>query len=229
MDTHQKTDFLRYDVGDGAEAFTSMVGTELPYRVITGHQVHSDKVALVDDPLLTREDLEGFDALVTALPGCAVGVRTADCIPLLLFDPVCRAVAAVHSGWKGTVLRIVQKTIADMEGWFGTSASNLRAVIGPGICANSFQVGSEVCDRFSEAGFPMQLIWREDGVPEPGSMRGGHHIDLFAANMWLLEEAGVKSRNIQLSGICTYLDERFHSARREGAACGRITSWIRLV
>lgn len=220
--------FLRYEIGEGAEAFTSMAGAALPYHVITGHQVHSDKVALVDDPTLTRGDLEGFDALITRLPGCAVGVRTADCIPILLYDPVGHAVAAVHSGWKGTVLRIVQKTIVAMGDCFGTRAADLKAVIGPGIRAESFQVGAEVCDRFSEAGFPMQLIWSRHGEPVAGSMRGGHHIDLFAANRWLLAEAGVEGCNIQVSGICTYLDKRFHSARREGAACGRIISWIRL-
>lgn len=217
---------LWYSLGDGVEAFSTMRDAQLPYHVICGHQVHDIRVAVVDRPDLTREDLEGYDAFITNLKGCAIGVRTADCIPVLLYDPQQEAVAAVHSGWKGTVRRISLHTIQAMTAAFGTDASDLIAVIGPGISRRSFQVGEEVVEMFRGNGFPMDEIWQYDGEPVSGSMRGGHHIDLIQANRWLLETAGVRPENIQSCGICTYEDERFYSARREGAKCGRIINSV---
>ena len=215
------------NIAPGVESFTTMREAALPFHVITGHQVHGCAVAIVDDPSLTREDLEGFDALITNLP-VAIGVRTADCIPVLLYDPVNRAVAAVHSGWRGTVGRIALQTISLMGEKYGTRPADLKAVIGPGIGMDSFQVGAEVTSRFRDAGFPMDAIWRYDGCPVPGSMRGGDHIDLKAANRWLLTSCGLEPGNIQVSGICTYCDSRFYSARREGPSCGRNINAIKL-
>lgn len=220
---------LKYDLGPGVEAFSTRRDAVLPYPVIQGHQVHDCKVALIDRPGMMREELEGFDAFVTDLPGVAIGARTADCIPVLLCDPVRRVVAAVHAGWKGTVLHISQKTIAVMAERFGCKAEDLRAVIGPGIGPESFQVGEEVVERFKEAGFPMERIGSFRGEGDGSPMSGGHHIDLFQANRWLLEEAGVPTANIQVAGIDTYTDASFFSARREGQQCGRIINAIRLI
>ena len=221
-------DLFGYDMGRGVEAFTSMCGAVLPYPVIMGHQIHSDKVAVIDRPGLTRDDLKGYDAFITNLP-VAIAARTADCIPALLYDPVRRAVAAVHSGWRGTHKKIVQKAVSAMMTEYGTNPGDLVAQIGPGICFDSFQVGKELVDMFSEAGFPMDVISRYDGEPESGSMNGGYHIDLKAAIEWSLEGYGVKRENIRCCDICTYLDTRFHSARREGEKCGRNINVIKLV
>ena len=222
------TELLTYDLGGGVEAFSTRRESVLPYPVIQGHQVHDCKIAYIDRPGMTREDLEGYDAFITALPGVAIGVRTADCVPVLIFDSVRQIVAAVHAGWKGTVLHIVSKAIAEMSASFGCKAADLRAVIGPSIGPDSFQVGEEVVDRFKAAGFPMDKIWtfRGDGNGTP--MSGGHHIDLWKANKWLLEETGVPAANIQTVNIDTYSDSSFFSARREGAKCGRIINSIRL-
>lgn len=220
---------LKYDLGAGVEAFSTQRDAVLPYPVIQGHQVHACEIAVIDRPGMTREDLEGFDAFVTRLPGVAIGVRTADCIPVLIFDPVQRVVAAVHAGWKGTVLRISQKTLLLMEEQFGSKAALLRAVIGPGIGPDSFQVGEEVVERFRDAGFPMERIWAFHGPGNGTPMSGGHHIDLFQANRWLLEEAGIPTSNIQVVGIDTYTTPSLFSARREGVHCGRIINSIKLV
>ncbi len=96
-------DLLYYPLGPGVEAFTTRRDSVLPYPVIHGHQVHGSRVAIVDRPDMTREDLEGYDAFTTNLPGVAIGVRTADCVPILLYDPGKRVIAAIHSGWKGTL------------------------------------------------------------------------------------------------------------------------------
>ena len=220
---------LKYDLGPGVEAFSTQRDAVLPYPVIQGHQVHACEIAVVDRPGMTREDLEGFDAFVTRLPGVAVGVRTADCIPVLIYDPVQRVVAAVHAGWKGTMLRISQKTLCLMEEQFGCKAAHMRAVIGPGIGPDSFQVGEDVVERFRGAGFPMERIWAFHGPGDGTPMSGGNHIDLFLANRWLLEEAGIPATNIQVIEIDTYTAPAFFSARREGVHCGRIINSIRLV
>lgn len=220
---------LKYDLGAGVEAFSTRRNSVLPYPVIQGHQVHDCKVAVIDRPGLTREDLEGYDAFVTDLPGVAVGVRTADCVPVLLYDPVRRVAAAVHAGWKGTVLHISQKTLEVMAVKFGCKSEDIRAVIGPAIGPDSFQVGLEVAEIFKAAGFPMDDIWSFQGLGDGTPMSGGHHIDLFSANRWLLEQAGVLPQNIQVFEIDTFRDESFFSARREGAACGRNINAIRLL
>ena len=222
-------DLLLSPSGPGVEAFTAGREAILPYPVIQGHQVHGCRIAVVDRPDLTREDLEGYDAFVTALPNVAIGVRTADCVPILLYDPVKRVAAAVHSGWKGTVLHIVRKAIDVMSQQFGTDAADLYAEIGPAIGPDSFQVGEEVVDRFESAGFPMTAIWSFRGPGDGTPMSGGHHIDLWQANRWLLEQSGVTPSHIHLTPLDTFTTPTLYSARREGPACGRNINAIKLL
>lgn len=219
---------LYYSLGPNVEAFSTMRDSVLPYFVVTGHQVHGTRIAVITDPGIGREDLDGYDALVTNLKGCAIGVRTADCIPVLLYDPNNEVVAAIHSGWKGTLNRISQKTIFKMKELFGTVPADLRAVIGPGICRKCFQVGEEVVNYFKGNGIDIEPIYFWDG-PKKEGMKGGHHLDLIEENRLLLVESGVHADNIQVSGICTYEDMRFYSARREGRECGRIINSIKLI
>lgn len=224
-----ENELLQYDLGPGVEAFSTRRSCELPYPVVQSHQVHGVRVAVVDRPDLMREDLEGVDALVTALPGCAIGVRTADCVPILLYDPQRRVVAAIHSGWKGTVQRISQKTLFLMKQEFGCRPEDIRAALGPAIGPASFQVGEEVVQFFKEQNFPLDDIWTFRPGHSDVPMADGHHIDLFKANRWLLEETGVPAACIQVAGIDTYTDPTFFSARNEGLDCGRTISFIKLV
>ena len=219
---------LRYELGDGVEAFTTRRDSVLPYPVIQGHQVHETRVAVVDR-WMSRQELEGYDAFVTDVPDLAIGVRTADCVPVLIYDPVHRVIAAVHAGWKGTVQHISHRAIEVMVSRFGCEPSGMRAVTGPAIGPDSFQVGEEVVVRFRDAGFPLDEIWSFRGQGDGRPMSSGHHIDLFRANSWLLEKAGIQSANISVCGLDTYTDESFFSARREGTACGRNINSIRLI
>ena len=220
---------MHYNISPYIDAFSTMRNEELPYPTLQPHQVHDDKIVVVERTDMTRDDLEGIDALITALPDYAIAVRTADCVPVLLYDPLRQVIAAIHSGWRGTVKRISQKTIRLMTERFGTNPSDLMAVIGPSIGPDSFQVGKEVADEFLAARFPMDDILSDRGEKVEGTMQGGIHIDLWQANKWLLTQLGVKPQNIQVAGICTYEDGRFFSARREGAACGRIINAIKLL
>lgn len=224
---------MKYQIADNVVAFSTERGEELPFYVVQPHQVHGCVIREVTNPLTTREELEGVDALTTNFPGVAISVRTADCIPVLLYDPVHKAVAAVHDGWRGTVQKLSRKVVDFMQGRYGTLASDLQAVIGPGIGPDSFQVGQEVVDAFRDAGFPMDEILldcRPKAATADNPMAGGLHIDLWLANRWLLESAGVKPDNIQVAGVCTYRNnDRFFSARREGLKCGRIINVIKLL
>ena len=221
-------DLLYYSLGPGVEAFTTRRDSVLPYPVVQGHQVHGSRVAIVDRPDIRREDLEGYDALITNLPGVAIGVRTADCVPILLYDPGKSVIAAIHSGWKGTAQMISRKVIGIMEDRYGTKPSDLQAAIGPCIGPDSFQVGEEVAAVFKDAGFPMDRIWQFMGSKGKKPMEGGHHINLPEACRWTLLEAGVPEESILVSGIDTYIDPSFYSARREGIECGRNINAIML-
>ena len=96
-------------------AFSLERDETLPFYVVQPHQVHGCVIREVTDPMTTWDELEGVDALVTDVPGVAISVRTADCIPVLLYDPVHKAVAAVHDGWRGTVQHLSRKVVDFMH------------------------------------------------------------------------------------------------------------------
>ncbi len=220
---------LKYDIAPGVDAFSTRRECVLPYPVIQAHQTHSVNVAVIDRPDYTRGELEGVDAMVTNLRGTAIGVRTADCIPVLLYDPVHQAIGVAHSGWRGTVNKISNWTIRAMAINYRSKAPDMIAVIGPGIGADAFQVGEEVASLFKKSGFPVDRIWSFRGPRTKGSLAGGHHINLPEAVNITLQESGIPEGNIHMCGICTYQDEEFFSARREGKQCGRIITSIKLL
>lgn len=198
-----------------------------PERLLLPRQVHGCRVAVVDRTFtqlsgVEREArLEGFDALITADPGVCVAVATADCVPVLLYAADKRVVAAVHAGWRGTVLRIAELTLQRMVDEFGCDPRQVWAAIGPSISPSAFEVGEEVVDAFHDAGFDLSRLLLRD----PDSGKG--HIDLWEANRISLTGAGLDGDHIELAGICTY--ERFSdyfSARRLGIQSGRFLSGI---
>lgn len=185
-------------------------------HIVMPHQVHETVVRRIDGP--QQEVIEGVDAVMTDVPRLCIGVSTADCIPILLYDEVHHAVCAVHAGWRGTVKRIVHAAIHAMHDTYGSEPSQLKAVIGPGISLESFEVGDEVFRQFAEAGFDMTVISRKYSK---------WHIDLPMCNRLQLEEVGV--RDIWLSGICTFQQHQdYFSARRLGINSGRIFTGIML-
>ena len=218
---------ISYEIHPDVCAGTIGRDAVLPCPVLQMNQVHDVQVAVVDRPDVTPDELDGFDAMVTNLTGLAIGVRTADCIPIILYDPVRKSAAAVHSGWRGTVAKILHNVIAKMSNVYGTQPSDLIAVIGPGICADCFQVGEEVALKFKEAGFNLDSVWSFRGPKTGAGMTGGHHIDLKEACRQTLVECGIRNENIQISDICTYDDNNLlYSARKEGIECGRNITYI---
>ncbi len=198
-------------------------------KLVIPFQTHGNTIRAIDQlylglsPEEQQRRLHGVDALITNLPGYCICVSTADCVPVLMYDTVNKAVAIVHAGWRGTVAKIVKQTLDVMENTYNTEAKDVVAAIGPSISLDSFEVGEEVYDAFQKTGFDMTKIsiWKEDTQK--------HHIDLWEANRLQLLDAGVLDDNIEISGICTYEEhERFFSARRLGTKSGRILSGIML-
>lgn len=211
-------------VSTNRQSLCDKLGLESPDRLIIPHQTHSIEIRHIGKEYLTLSAevrqmiIDGVDGVMTDQPGICMGVSTADCIPLLLYDTAHRAVCAVHAGWRGTIARIAQKAIAEMRAAYGTRPGELLAVIGPGISRRHFEVGDEVYGAFEAAGFDMTRI---------AERYDKWHIDLPACNRLQLEAAGVVSDHITDTGICTYSQaDEYFSARRLGTDSGRIYTGI---
>ena len=213
-------------------------------RLLMPHQVHETKVVKIDERFFALDDterrnaLKGVDALMTDLKGVCIGISTADCIPILLYDNEHHAVCAVHAGWRGTVQRIVVKAIEAMTAAYGTQPQQLMAQIGPSIHLDSFEVGDEVYEAFDQAGFEMELISKKYPSSDSGSkfftlhsslLPFKWHIDLPECNRLQLITAGLSPQNIKVSHVCTYQQAAdYFSARRLGIDSGCIFTGIML-
>lgn len=189
------------------------------------HQVHENRGVIVDKGFLElpelrrKESLDGFDYIATQESGICIGVSTADCVPILLYFDNPRAVAAIHAGWRGTMKRIALNAVEGLKKSMGLNAGNCKAVIGPSISCQAFEVGDEVYEAFRNEGFDM--------TKTATRINGKWHIDLWKANAMQLECAGICADNISVAGICTYNNHTdFFSARRLGTNSGRIFSGI---
>lgn len=207
------------------ETLCQLLGIE-DHSLLMPHQVHLAEIAVVDREMLTLpteeilQKLDGIDALMTNEAGVCIGVSTADCIPVLLYDPIQRASCAIHAGWRGTVQRIVEKAVARMTEVFGSDPQNLIAQIGPGIHLESFEVGDEVYQTFEKEGFPMELISKKYEK---------WHIDLPECNRLQLVAAGIPETHIAVSPVCTFQQsDTFFSARKLSINSGRIFTGILL-
>ncbi|MDP4185765.1 MAG: peptidoglycan editing factor PgeF [Bacteroidota bacterium] len=193
------------------------------------HQTHSANVRVIDTNFLGLKQeekqhlLDDVDAMVTNLSNIHLIIRTADCVPVLLFDPKKKAVAAIHAGWRGTVARIACKALEKMQANYGSDPRDVLAAIGPSISPDVYEVGPEVCEQFqSTFSFSEQII-RKKG-------NGKYMLDLWQANTKQLLEYGVLDSHIELAGLCTLTQsELFYSARRDGVNTGRMGTGISLV
>jgi YfiH family protein len=187
-----------------------------PANRATLKQVHSTRVTVAFD----AGNLGEGDAMVTNRPRLFVAIKTADCIPILLVDPVHRAVAAVHAGWRGTAGNIVRSTIDTMVSEFHTKPAEVWAAIGPGIGKCCYQVSGSVAKQFA--------AW----MPEHTEAADGTMLHLKEVNRIQMLEAGVGAAQIESAEDpewCTRCQPvLFHSFRREGERAGRMYSAIRI-
>ena len=192
-------------------------------QFIFPRQTHSDKVVVVTSENYTNT-IDDTDALITNEPGLFICVQTADCVPILLFDPQNKVVAAIHAGWKGTISKIAKKTVQQMTETFGCNPDDIVAGVGPSIHMHAYEVGSEVVSAVeaSFSNYPALL--------KPSMNEGKAYFDLWEANQTVLMESGISEKNIELMGLCSFEQaDLFYSARRDGADTGRMVSGIKLV
>jgi YfiH family protein len=183
------------------------------HDLATLRQVHSDRVLFADRAGCLGEG----DAMITDQAGITLAIRTADCLPILIVDTRRRVVAAVHAGWRGTVLQIAAKTVVAMADRFGTSPEDLVVAFGPGIGACCFEVGPEVSVQFAPF------------FPELGEMNHRVRVDLVETTLRQLGRNGGTLRQIAPSSLCSCCGgELFHSFRRDRDAAGRMISTIRI-
>lgn len=212
-----------------------------PWPLVALRQVHSDLVHVVRSP--TPGLLTG-DGLITNLPGVAVAILTADCLPVLLVDPKNKAVGAFHAGWRGTLARIVEKGVGLMRREFGTRPEDIRAAIGPGIQQCCYQVGEELRTKFEsqfaygselfrevEESDPVRekypLLFMNQRAPGHGDPCTQLHLDLREANRRQLLAAGVPEKHITALKNCTACNTgKFFSHRTEKGRTGRMMAVV---
>ena len=194
-------------------------------RLVFPKQTHTANVKTITsrffelDKEAHRKFLNETDAVITDLKNACVAVKTADCVPILLFDPKRKVVAAVHAGWRGTVQNIVSMTINKMVKEFGCEPCDLFAGIGPSISPEVYEVGEEVWTQFDPE------FYKATNPVKPDKRL----LDLWSANYHQLIMAGVPSDQIEIARICTWSDPvQFFSARRDGLRTGRMATGIML-
>ena len=206
---------------EGPSAFSTNIPDAIDFPVILpAHQAHTALVRRVPEEV---DDITGVDALITNERGLRIGVKTADCVPILLYDARQKAVAAVHSGWKGTVQNIIAATIQRMKEEFSTDPADIRAVIGPCIHVDAFEVGDEVYEKFAampelkDCGVPAKRMSLMSKSASELKSESKWHIDLPAVCRIELLLSGVSADNIEVRPECTWtLHDQFFSARRLG-------------
>ena len=208
--------------GDRALASVAASLGMTPQQIVQVHQVHGRNIVEVraGEPTAARD----ADVLISSDPGRAVGVRIADCLPVLLADDTGRTVGAVHAGWRGVARRAALAAVMRMHERFGLRPERLVAGVGPSIGACCYEVGEDVRTVFRAEGHADRLL-DEWFVPSAG---GKLRLDLWRAIRDQLEGAGLMPGHIFQSGLCTACHPgAFHSYRRDGAGAGRLAGVIR--
>lgn len=187
-------------------------------HLLFGRQVHGEEVYLLDAPLDRDMTVDGYDALITRQRDVGLVIQHADCQAVLLYDPVNEAIGAAHSGWRGSVVDLIGKTVRAMQGAFGTSPTDLHAVISPSLgpcCAEFVNYRLELPQSFWQ--------FRNDR----------DHFDFWAISREQLLGAGLSAVNIVLPGACTSCSPDYFSYRRacreSGGVTGRNGSVVALV
>ncbi len=202
--------------------FLKSIGIRNPHLFFV-NQVHSDKVFILDDANLASSETQKItaDALLTNIPGKPIGVFTADCLPILVYDPRLKVIGAIHAGRRGSEQNIIFKVVREMRDVYGSRPEELMAGFGPAIGGCCYEV-DEDCVLPFEKMFPSEKNWFRYGLP------GKCYLDLLAINKIEAEKAGLLKENIFSLDHCTCCSpQSLFSYRREGKT-GRILTIIML-
>jgi len=209
------------------QSWCAAIGVD-PSALVVPHQVHGSKVAVAHSFDTGRGAMPGSrlfakaDAVMTADPGVALMTTHADCLPLLMYAPQARVVAAVHAGWRSTVAGVTSNAVNAMSSVFGVEPGDVLAFIGPAICKGCYDVGDDVSEAW------LRLDCR-DSAGALTCFEKRTTFDLVAANRKLLLNAGVQPDNIEESGICTKCSgSDWFSHRGQGPLTGRFGAIIAL-
>jgi len=201
------------NIRENRRRFVSALGGEWALAVCW--QVHSADVLVVRDPQDPRPEDERCDALATNLKGVLLGVKTADCVPVIIGDAKSGACAAVHAGWRGTLAEIVRRALARMSEEFGTDPRDVRAALGPAALGCCYEVGADVFEPFRAKFKDADSLFKQT--------RDGHAlVDLHEANRRQLLEAGVNPERVHALPLCTMCrPDLFFSYRQDRKLYGR--------
>jgi polyphenol oxidase len=203
----------RENIYENRRRFMAVFSRE--YSLATAWQVHGDNIRVINTKADLGDSDERADALVSNLDNILLGVKTADCVPILIGDKNTGAFAAVHAGWRGTVQRIVQKTVERLKETYDTQPIDLTCAIGPAAGCDRYEIGEEVMQAFSQIFSDSKKYFQET--------RPSHaFVDLKAANRDQLIDSGVDAANIHISPLCTMeRPDLFFSYRLEKPKFGR--------
>lgn len=207
---------------------TEAIGLDL-HKFTFANQCHSTNVAIVDEKCRGKGALEkdtgivNTDGMITNVKNICLSVQVADCVPILLYDPVNHVIASLHAGWRGTVRKIVSATISKMLQNYSTKAENIIAGLGPSNGPCCYEVGEDV---YREARVALGSV---KDIIKPATTPGKYIFDQWEANIRQLRDAGVREENIELAGICSQCQhEEFFSSRAGNGVTGRFMAGIML-
>ena len=216
------------NVGENFSRFCAAVGADVN-ALVKNHQVHSARIRPVTRADILPNPVQAgefqADGLVTNEPGVCLTIFSGDCIPILLYDPVRRCIAAAHAGWRGTALGIAARAVDRMVRDYGCQADNILAAIGPGIGPCCFETHADVPD-----GLRCGLGEDAGAFIRPLAVPGKFSVDLKGANARFLRRAGLTPEHIAVCPACTACNlDVFWSHRVQGAVRGSMAAVIQLL
>lgn len=225
--------FIRGDKPEAVEEnfrrVAKVLGTEYEDFVFTD-QTHTTNLHMVTEKdrgkgIVKERDYTDIDGLLTNEKGIVLSTFFADCVPLYFVDPVKEAIALVHSGWKGTVGKIGKLAVERMKEEYGSDPKDVIGSIGPSICQDCYEVGEEVIEEFrnhfSKEQWPALFFQKENGK---------YQLDLWEANELIMEEAGLKKDNIEVTDVCTCCNpDLLFSHRASQGKRGNLAAFLTLV
>ena len=195
------------------EYLKAQTGQVIP-QVFWRKQIHEDGVIVAQGKASSCSVCPDADAFVTNERGLPIAIRTADCVPVFIYDPKKNVIGLAHAGWKGTKVEIAAKTVQTMRDKFNCECYDLQAAIGPALRPCCYEVGREFLGYF----------------PNDVAERNGKlYLDTIQANRRQLIQAGIKNENIEDSGICTICSPNYFSFRRDADQSGRMISVMMLL
>lgn len=188
-----------------------------PKEMIFLNQVHGDEVI---NKVNKKTSYPTADGIITSLKHIALFIKTADCVPIFIYDNINKVIGAVHAGWRGTCLKIIKKTINKMEHFYKSKPENMYIFIGPSIGPCCYEVGKDVYELFGFLGRERQNYFNR-------RKEKTYMMDLKGINAYIAESEGIPNENIEISNLCTHCNpDLFYSYRRNKEETGRNLNFI---